>query len=226
MTPLEDYEQQTITLIRSFNSPLNALADSSIAMLYHEWSERKYCAGWLTPDSVRVAKFIAWATSSPMTAISSHPHSLSKEPLMQVSNGSGECPTATVDENAILLAENLAQPQSATAPAGIEIKVEPESFLSASGVESAEEFSGAGIEKTRCGHMPPANSNQLQYLIDLITHTELDLKEAFVQREKIITTAIDGTINTVISAVNRERIRVVSQFAAMLRSKILTGLGS
>jgi hypothetical protein len=148
-------------------------------------------------------------------------HPLSEELLMQVGNSSGESTTATVDENGFIRRKYLAKEPSALTPVPVDIKVELQPFFEASSHQGGEEFTGTNVEDSGGSrHVPPGDINSLQFLTSLIAQIELDLTNSFVHREKSITSAIDGTINRVISVVNEERISVVAQFAAILRSKI------
>jgi hypothetical protein len=159
----------------------------------------------------------------PVTDLRSY--ALSKKPLMQVSDSGGEGGPATVDENVLLATEELAQPLTPSTTGSVEVHRKPKPLFDASSVESGEQFSGLSVEESRGGHVPPKDIDSLQYLIDLITDIELDMTNAFIHREKSINSVIDGTITAVISAVNKERIRVVSQFAATLREKISASRG-
>lgn len=98
------------------------------------------------------------------------PHPGSEKTLVQVSNSSGETTPSTVNEDAILMTENLAQPSSVSTSTGIEVNREPEPFIVASSVESGEQFSGADIEKAGGSHRKNSNDKvvSLQYVRKLL----------------------------------------------------------
>jgi hypothetical protein len=153
----------------------------------------------------------------------SNPHSSSKEPLVQVSHGLREVTPSTVNQDRILVTEDLTEPTSIERAAGVKIHREPKALFDTSSVERGEEFGGANIEKAiGCGHGKYLHHDSLT---SLVSEIEIDMMTEFIAREKEIASAIDGTINTVIAAVNAERIKTLQQFASRLRKQILSGTG-
>ncbi len=147
-------------------------------------------------------------------------HSVRDELIVQVRNGINEVAPTTVNEDAIFMTENLTQPSSASTAFGVHVDIEPEPLLVTSSVERGEEFSGTDVKKSGSHRSPGNGSLTLESLTSLISLIELDLTQEVVQREKSINNVIDGSITAVIAVVNKDRIRVVSQFAATLREKI------
>lgn len=61
----EDYELETLSMIRKLNTRLNILSDKEIADLYREWSIEYACATWISPSEAGIECFCEWATTAP-----------------------------------------------------------------------------------------------------------------------------------------------------------------
>lgn len=61
----EDYELETLSMIRKLNTKLNILNDEEIANLYREWSAEYACESWFFHTEHGVKCFCEWATTAP-----------------------------------------------------------------------------------------------------------------------------------------------------------------
>jgi len=62
---MDAIQQTTVDAIRA-SGAIEALTDSQIAELYHQWSEIHFSAGWLRLGDETIAAFLEWATVSPV----------------------------------------------------------------------------------------------------------------------------------------------------------------
>ena len=62
---MQDYQEETLKMIRSRPSKLKWVDDEKLIRLYQEWSENTACAGWLTPCDRSIREFIIWAITPP-----------------------------------------------------------------------------------------------------------------------------------------------------------------
>ncbi len=148
------------------------------------------------------------------------PSPLSKEPLVEVGNSIGESVPATIDQHTVLMAEELTEPPCPFTPPRVIVEREPEAFLSASSVESREEFCGANVEKTIGGGHdvePPCREVRdylSQYLIPHVIEIESAMRDEVMARKKRVSEQLSSPgDHRILDAIFDERAATITEFA-------------
>jgi hypothetical protein len=189
--------------------------------LLEKLKDPEYAKGYLAAALEEGADVYALARENVKEAMGlQRPRPLSKEPLVEVGNSIGESVSATVDQHTVLMREKLAQPPCPLTASGMIVEREPEAFLSASSVESREEFCGANVEKTISGgHDVEPPSEEVtrylsQYLIPHVIEIESAMRDEVMARKKKVSEQLSSPgDHRILDAIFDERAATITEFA-------------
>ena len=66
---MEDYQIETIELLRAHDARFEFVTDQQIVETYKEWSDIYHAAGWISITSKSVKSFADWAFSAPIDRV-------------------------------------------------------------------------------------------------------------------------------------------------------------